>query len=88
MVRGYNPTGKKPKIKVSVNGSKAAVSVQQTVKDRMRWTMLVPGSGLSSKAEYFDLKSGVTTVTIQGAGYPLYFDGLVLVSNPESFEPR
>jgi hypothetical protein len=88
MLRGYSPNGRSPKLKVSVNGSKSKISVQQCVKDRMRWTMLAPGYSLGFKAEYFDLEAGETTISIQGAGHPLYFDGLVLVSNPESFEPR
>ena len=88
MIRGYSPNGKNPKLKVSINGSKNAISTQQTVKDRMRWTMLAPGYNQGVKAQYFDLKAGETTLRIQSTGHQLRFDGLVLVSNPESFEPR
>ena len=87
MIRGYAPKGI-CKLEVAVNNSSKGISIQQVVTDRMRWTMLVPNFYHGKKAEFFDLKKGVTTVRIKGAGFPLHFDGIALVSNPESFEPR
>lgn len=87
MIRGYAPKGR-CNLEVAVNNSSKGISIQQVVTDRMRWTMLVPNFYHGKKAEFFDLKKGVTTVRIKGAGFPLHFDGIALVSNPESFEPR
>ena len=88
LIRGYNPTGKTPRIKVKVNNTKEGVSSQQVVADRMRWTNLSPRYSVGVKVQYYDLKKGETKVTIQGVGHPLYYDGIVLAKDPEAFEPR
>ena len=88
LIRGYNKIGRVPKLKVSVNGSKNDISNQQVVKDRMRWTILTPGFRGNFRVQYFDLKEGKCTLRLEGTGHPLLFDGIVMASNPGSFEPK
>ena len=88
LIRGYNKRGRTTRVIATINGKKSGISNQQVVQDRMRWTIITPGAGMGFKAEYFDLPKGVCTLQIQGKGHQLHFDGLVLTTDPEAFEPR
>ena len=54
----------------------------------MTWTMLTPGGKFGHRSRYFDLKQGIHTLRLRNAGSEFKFDGIALVDDPESFEPK
>ena len=79
--------GYSSKLKVSVDGAPAEVSVQQAQK-YMTWTMLTPGCTQGNMIKWYDWKPGRHTVAIRGETGGLLFDGLCATDAPGSFEPR
>ena len=76
-------------IRAAVNNDKFEVSKQQFKKDYTSWTMITPGRSFGNMCRHYDLKKGINTIKISGAAEGrLLFDGIVLTTNPQHFEPR
>ncbi|MBR7119908.1 MAG: right-handed parallel beta-helix repeat-containing protein [Lentisphaeria bacterium] len=87
MLHGYGNDGV-ARLYASVNGSKFAVS-EHRVKPYSGWTMVMPGRKQGRRAQHYDLKKGICTLKIRAANNRLmHIDGIALIDNPESFEPK
>ena len=85
MIHGYSP--RRARLSVSVDNDKFQLSSQQS-KPYMSWTMLTPGKGFGNMSRYYDLKKGTHRLRIKNAGGEFKFDGIALIDDPESFEPK
>lgn len=88
MIRGYNPKSRTPSISVAVDNDGMETSRQQ-VKDYMSWTMFTPGRGFGNMCRHYDLKKGEHKIRFElQEGSQFFFDGLLVTTNPGSFEPK
>ena len=85
MIHGYSP--RRGRLYVSVDDDPFQVSEQQS-KPHMSWTMLAPGRKFGNRSRYYDLKQGTHRLHIRNAGGEFKFDGIALIDDPESFEPK
>ena len=77
-------------ISAAVNNDKFETSKQQFRNDCTTWTMITPGRSFGNMCRHYDLKKGINTIKITGINSQsqLVFDGIVLTTNPQHFEPR
>ena len=85
MIHGYSP--RRGRLYVAVDKDPFQVSEQQS-KPYMTWTMLTPGCSFGRRSRHYDLKKGTHTLRIRNAGGEFKFDGIALIDDPESFEPK